>query len=75
MTEAEGKHEKFIRLAKLRGERAIKDLRLIGNLANRNNYEYSDEEVKTLFAAVEEELKLAKFNFAKRKARGIHFEK
>lgn len=70
----EDKHEKFLRLAKLRGERVINDLRLIGNLANRNNYDYSDEEVKAIFSAVEEELKLAKFNFVKRKTRGIRFE-
>lgn len=70
----EDKHERFLRLAKLRGERAIKDLQLIGNLANRNNYEYSDDEVRALFSAVEEELKIAKFSFAKRKERGIRFE-
>lgn len=70
----EDKHKKFLRLAQLRGERVIKDLQLIANLANRNNYEYSDEEVKALFSAVEEELKLAKFSFMKRKARGIRFE-
>lgn len=70
----EDKHTKFLRLAQLRGERVIKDLQLIANLSNRNNYEYSDEEVKALFSAVEEELKLAKFSFTKRKTRGIRFE-
>ncbi len=70
----EDKHSKFLRLAKLRGERIIKDLQLIANLSNRNNYDYSDDEVRTIFSAIEEELKLAKSDFAKRKTRGIRFE-
>lgn len=69
------KHQKFQRLAKLRGERVIKDLQLISNLANRNNYDYRDEDVRAIFSAIEEEVKLAKSDFAKKKARGIRFDK
>lgn len=65
------KHAKFRRLAKLRGERVLNDLHLIANLSNRNNYEYSDEEVRLLFTAIEEELKLAKVGFIPRRKRGI----
>jgi hypothetical protein len=71
----EDKHAKFLRLAKLRGERVIKDLQLIANLSNRNNYEYSENEVRAIFSAIEEELKLAKSDFAKKKSRGIRFER
>lgn len=68
------KHRKFQRLATLRGERVLKDLRLVGNLSNRNNYEYTDAEVKLLFAAIEEELKLARYSFESKKSRGIKFK-
>jgi hypothetical protein len=67
------KHAKFRRLAKLRGERVLKDLQLVGNLSNRNNYEYNEAEVRALFSAIEDELKLAKLGFLRSKKRGIKF--
>jgi len=67
----ETKHDRFRRLAKLRGERALKDIHLLGNLSNRNNYEYTDNEVKKVFSAVEEELKIAKSKFLSKKSRKI----
>lgn len=67
----ENKHSKFRRLAKLRGERVLKDLQLVGNLSNRNNYEYTDAEVKALFGPLEEELRVAKIRFVSNRKRGI----
>jgi hypothetical protein len=67
----ESKHTKFRRLAKLRGERALKDLRLVGNLSNKNNYDYTEAEVKALFNVLEEELRVAKLGFIRNKKRGI----
>lgn len=67
----EDKSEKFRRLATQRGERILKDLRLIANLSNRKNYEYTDTEVKRLFNAIEEELKSARYSFMRNKNRGI----
>jgi len=37
-----GKRENFVRLAEGRVNRALKDIRLIGNLSNRSAYSYSD---------------------------------
>lgn len=68
---SENKHAKFRRLAKLRGERVLKDLHLLGNLSARNNYEYTDVEVKAIFTAIEEELRIAKLGFLKGKKRSI----
>lgn len=68
---SESKHNKFKRLAKLRGERALNDLRLVANLSNKKNYEYTDDDVKALFNALEEELRVAKLGFIKNKKRGI----
>lgn len=67
----ESKHNKFHRLAKLRGERALKDIRLVGNLSNKNNYDYTEAEVKALFNVLEEELRVAKLGFIRNKKRGI----
>ena len=59
-------HDRFRRLAEKRVIRTIKDLRLIGNLGNRNNYEYTGEEVERIFRALEKELKAARNKFERR---------
>jgi hypothetical protein len=61
----EDKQAKFRRLAKQRGERILKDLRLLGNLSNTNNYSYTEAEVKKIFSALEEELKFSRSRFQK----------
>lgn len=65
------KHRKFKRLAKQRGERILKDLRLLGNLSNRNNYAYSEQEINLVFGAIEEELRHARTRFKNNKKREI----
>jgi hypothetical protein len=57
------KRAKFVELVENRTNRAIKDVRLIGNLANRNAYEYSAEDVKRIFRALQRELDAAKARF------------
>jgi len=57
------KRKKFVDLAEARVNRAIKDIRLIGNLANRAAYEYSDEDGKQIFRALQKELDAAKSRF------------
>jgi hypothetical protein len=60
----EQKSHRFERLAERRVAETIKKLRLIGNLSNRSNYEYSSEHVKQMFLAMEREMKAAKDRFA-----------
>ena len=57
------KREKFIELAEARVNRAIKDLRLIGNLANKSSYEYSEEDARKIFRALQKEIESAKGRF------------
>lgn len=45
------KNTKFRELAESRLSRVFKDMNLIANLSNRNNYTYSDEEVEEMFEA------------------------
>ena len=50
------KREKFVSLAEKRVTRAIKNIRLIGNLSNRSNYEYSDADVRHIVRALKHEV-------------------
>jgi hypothetical protein len=54
---------KFVELAEARVNRGIKDLRLIGNLANKGAYAYDDEDVRKIFRALQKELDAAKARF------------
>ena len=57
--------ERFVRLAESRVTRAIKDLRLIGNLSNRSNYSYDKEDVDKIIGALENELRALRRRFEK----------
>lgn len=57
------RREKFIELAEKRVTRAIRDLRRIGNLSNRNNYEYTDRDVSQILSALEGEVKKLRSSF------------
>lgn len=54
---------KFVELAEKRVSRAIKDLRLIGNLANRSNYEFASEDADKIVGALEREIRALKARF------------
>jgi hypothetical protein len=55
--------EKFIELAEKRVTKAIKDLRLVGNLANKTNYSYTDDDSKKILVVLENELKNVRRKF------------
>lgn len=63
MTTDETPHDKFRRLAEARVNRALGDIRLIGNLSNRNNYDYTSEEIDKIFKALDSELKQVRMRF------------
>ena len=50
------KRENFVRLAESRVSKAIKSIQVIGNLANRSNYEYSEADAKAIINALQKEL-------------------
>lgn len=54
MTKEETKSEKFIRLAEKRVKSVRKYLRLIGYLANRSQYEYTDAQLDAIFRSIDE---------------------
>lgn len=57
------KKAKFVELANNRVNRAIKDLRLIGNLSNRASYEYTDDDARKIIRALQRELEDLKLRF------------
>ena len=57
------RRDKFVELAEKRVSRALKDLHLIGNLSNRSNYAYTDEDVKKIISAIEGEVRNLKKRF------------
>ena len=43
------KREKFIELANKRVNKAINAVRLVGNLSNKSNYDYTSDDIKKIF--------------------------
>ena len=59
----ETKRQRFERIAERRANETIKSLRLLGNLSDRRNYDYSPEHVEKLISAVEQEDRVLKGRF------------
>lgn len=59
----ETKRERFVRIAVARTNRIIDNMRLLGNCSSKSNYEYTDEDIKKIFNALEKELKQTKNRF------------
>ena len=58
--------ERFVRLAETRVNRTVKDIQLISNLSNKNNYSYTQKDVDKIFRTLDKELKAAKARFQAR---------
>ncbi len=57
------KRERFIKIAENRTNKIIDMIKLLGNCSNKNNYTYSENDVKQIFNAIDQELKNAKIKF------------
>lgn len=57
------KASRFERLAQRRVTEVLHKLRLIGNLANKRNYSYTEDHVRQILNALEVELKGVKARF------------
>lgn len=54
---------KFISLANKRVQKVLKDIQLIGNLSNRSNYQYREEDVAKIFKAINSEVRACRKRF------------
>ena len=57
------KRDRFVELAQSRVTKATQTIRLIGNLANPNNYAYSEDDAQKILAALDGEIRLLKVKF------------
>lgn len=53
---SESKHERFKRVAESRTNKVLKLMELLGNCANKNNYEYTDVEAEKIISVLDVEL-------------------
>ena len=71
----ESKSELFSRLAKVRTEKVLKALRILGNCGNRNNYEYTQEQIDSINLAISTAIEstLDKFTKSKKEIESFEF--
>ena len=72
-TELSEKRRRFLDLAEKRTQIVLDKLRVLGNCSNRQAYEYSDEDVEQIFAAIQEQVTLTKARFQDRKTPRFRF--
>jgi len=60
---SESKKEAFQRLATKRTNAVLERIRVLGHCANPQLYDYSQEDVKKIFQAIEKELRVVKVRF------------
>lgn len=63
MDNEEMKKVRFIKIAENRTNRILDTIKLLGNCANKNNYLYTEDQVKQIFTAIDQELKNCKQKF------------
>ena len=66
----ESKRERFERIAESRTNKIIDMIDLLGNCSNKNNYEYSEDDIRTIFNAIENSLKISKMKFIEKQEKG-----
>ncbi len=49
---ARDRRQRFVELAEKRTEKALRQIRLIGNLADTSNYEYTESDVEKIMAVL-----------------------
>lgn len=70
----ETKREAFRRLAERRTNAVLERVRVLGNLSNPYAYEYTDDDLKAIFSAIDNELKLTKLKFQNQRKREFKLE-
>lgn len=66
--ETETKDDRFRRLAERRMNDLIEKFRLVGNLADKRNYNYTDEQAKQIIRAAEVQMKELRLRFQSEEA-------
>ena len=64
------RREKFVELAEKRVNKAIKEMHLIGNLSNKSNYSYTEQDVRKIVAALRKSVDDVKARFERNASDG-----
>ena len=64
MAKTETKRERFVRLAEARTNKILDMIKLLGNCSSKANYDYTDDDVKKIFNAIDKELKNTRAKFS-----------
>lgn len=59
----ESKRERFVRLVEARTNKILDMIKLLGNCSSKSNYEYTEDDVKKIFSAIEREVRNARAKF------------
>lgn len=59
----ETSEERFKRLASSRTDKTLRSLRILANLSNRHRYKYTEEEIRKIFSAIDQQLRETKTKF------------
>lgn len=65
----EDRAQRFKRIATYRTNEVLNKLRLLGNLSNKANYDYTDEEIIKIFSAIDSQLRTVKAKFSSSRKR------
>lgn len=57
------KRERFVRIAEARTNKILDMLRLLANCSNKSNYNYDEDDIKQIFAAIDKEVKATRNAF------------
>ena len=60
----ETKRDKFLRLATHRTKEILTRLRILGNCADKQRYEYTENDIRKIFSTIDEQLKEVKAKFS-----------
>lgn len=67
----ETRQERFKRLAVYRTNAVLEKLRILGNLSNKANYDFSEQEVNKIFSAIDSQIKAIKARFIFKRKKGF----
>jgi hypothetical protein len=67
--QVETREQRFKRIAEKRTNDIMRRIRLLGNCSNRSAYDYTDQQVAKIFAAIDKEVReaRARFTYTRRK--------
>ena len=68
--ERKNDREKFVVLAQNRVNKTLKDIELIGNLSNKSNYSYTEDDAKKIYSVLKSALDEMKARFEIKAAKG-----